>query len=304
MTALATLIADLQADKYPSYQSSPLQIIPPTPDFIAALQEIQSFIEVTGPYLPLAGGTMTGAIGVIDGSPAAPAIQIHAANNGFYYEPSDPLTAVTLPNSFSAGGAFAFGISSSGINSVHVGGALSFRIAGEGGTATNTRRYTNDNAGPGYTAGKARGTIAAPAVGQLNDVLGNYDFTVWSGSTFSTSARTGATLIETGTVSSTAIGGQLTLSACAIGSGTLTEIARWNTASGLQMFGGNTVVDANRLLRGRVFTVATLPAVVNGARAQVSDSTVTLTAGIGLVVVGGGANSVPVNSDAANWRIG
>lgn len=67
---------------------------------------------------------------------------------------------------------------------------------------------------------------------------------------------------------------------------------------------GNIIADANSLIRNRVFTVGTLPAVVAGGNAQVSDATQTLTAGIGAVVVGGGANNVPVNSDGTNWRIG
>ena len=54
-------------------------------------------------------------------------------------------------------------------------------------------------------------------------------------------------------------------------------------------------------------TVANLPAVAvagAGARAAVSDANATLTAGIGAIVVGGGANIVPVFCDGTNWRIG
>lgn len=41
-----------------------------------------------------------------------------------------------------------------------------------------------------------------------------------------------------------------------------------------------------------------------GARASVNNATQTLTAGIGAVVAGGGANTVPVFCDGTNWRIG
>lgn len=54
-------------------------------------------------------------------------------------------------------------------------------------------------------------------------------------------------------------------------------------------------------------TVANLPSAVvsgAGARAAVSDATQTLTAGIGAIVAGGGANIVPVFCDGTNWRIG
>ncbi len=51
--------------------------------------------------------------------------------------------------------------------------------------------------------------------------------------------------------------------------------------------------------------VASLPiTAVAGARAAVSDATQTLTAGIGTIVAGGGANVVPTFFDGTNWRIG
>lgn len=60
-------------------------------------------------------------------------------------------------------------------------------------------------------------------------------------------------------------------------------------------------------LRTGQTTVAGLPAAAtagSGARAMVTDATQTLTAGIGAVVAGTGANIVPVVSDGTNWRIG
>lgn len=52
-------------------------------------------------------------------------------------------------------------------------------------------------------------------------------------------------------------------------------------------------------------TVATLPAApVEGMRASVTDATQALTAGIGAIVAGTGANHVPVYYDGTNWRIG
>jgi hypothetical protein len=41
-----------------------------------------------------------------------------------------------------------------------------------------------------------------------------------------------------------------------------------------------------------------------GARAFVTDATMSMTLGVGTVVVGGGANAVPVYSDGTNWLIG
>lgn len=55
------------------------------------------------------------------------------------------------------------------------------------------------------------------------------------------------------------------------------------------------------------YTVATLPAAATagvGARAFVTDANTTLILGLGLTVVGGGANKVPVYSDGVNWLVG
>lgn len=52
------------------------------------------------------------------------------------------------------------------------------------------------------------------------------------------------------------------------------------------------------------YAVGSLPAGVVGQRTYVTDANATLTAGIGAVVAAGGANTVPVFYDGANWRIG
>lgn len=59
-------------------------------------------------------------------------------------------------------------------------------------------------------------------------------------------------------------------------------------------------------VRTSTLTVATLPAVAanEGARCFVSDATLAAAGNFGAVVVGGGANKVPVFSDGAAWRIG
>jgi len=68
--------------------------------------------------------------------------------------------------------------------------------------------------------------------------------------------------------------------------------------------GGSTVIGAFHTVG--VSTVAALPAAAGAARAQifVSDSSVAAAGNFGAIVVGGGANIVPVFSDGTNWRIG
>lgn len=79
--------------------------------------------------------------------------------------------------------------------------------------------------------------------------------------------------------------------------------------------GSNTAIigDANitrtylqGIVQGPGVIVANLPAPVAGryARAIVTDANATLTAGIGAVVAGGGANIVPVFTNGVDWRIG
>ena len=52
------------------------------------------------------------------------------------------------------------------------------------------------------------------------------------------------------------------------------------------------------------FTVATLPTPEQGMSCYVSDASVTLAAGIGTTVAGGGANYCPVHYNGSNWIIG
>lgn len=79
-----------------------------------------------------------------------------------------------------------------------------------------------------------------------------------------------------------------------------------SVAANLQL-DSTVMVEALKPLRLPVYTVATLPSPASAytyCRASVSDSSVALTAGIGAIVAGGGANKVPVFCDGANWRIG
>ncbi len=72
-----------------------------------------------------------------------------------------------------------------------------------------------------------------------------------------------------------------------------------NSSSGTLAFQFNTT---NKTFRTIPVTVSALPAAgENGRRAFVSDATTTTFASI---VAGGGANTVPVYDDGANWRIG
>ena len=88
--------------------------------------------------------------------------------------------------------------------------------------------------------------------------------------------------------------GAMVLSAAAALTGIVT-----NTSTGGQFYGAT--------VRTGQTTVASLPAAATtgaGARAFVTDGSTTVILGLGLTVVGGGANKVPVYSDGTNWIVG
>jgi hypothetical protein len=87
------------------------------------------------------------------------------------------------------------------------------------------------------------------------------------------------------------------------------------TIGGKASFGDDVSVTADLFVSGDIlgglittfgYDVADLPAPASseGKHAYVTDSNAALTAGIGAIVVGGGANIVPVFCDGTNWRIG
>jgi hypothetical protein len=78
-------------------------------------------------------------------------------------------------------------------------------------------------------------------------------------------------------------------------------------AAGLpvQLTISGTLISAVVPIKTLTSTVAGLPAAGQvGARAFVTDASTTLPLGLGLTVVGGGANKVPVYDDGAAWKIG
>lgn len=141
-------------------------------------------------------------------------------------------------------------------------------------------------------AGNAGGTLALAGIALNGATLGSNVFAANSGASSLTITNTGRLdspfLVSTGNIRLTTTGTFFWLSS--------TELI--NVADGVYKF---------RTTAGGQNTVATLPAAATagaGARAFVTDANTTLAAGIGTVVVGGGANGVPVVCTGANWLIG
>ena len=89
--------------------------------------------------------------------------------------------------------------------------------------------------------------------------------------------------------SSTNLEGQLVYELCAAGSGSLSELLRFEHATGFSMYGANPVVDGNRHFRLRSYTIATLPAASAAAGQMIYCSD-----------LGGGGGQLV--SDGTSWR--
>lgn len=148
-------------------------------------------------------------------------------------------------------------------------------------------RVDNSSASGVNVFRKARGTIASPQAVASGDMIGAFNFNYYDGATYKISAQLVARCVAA--VPSPSDGaGQVAVLAAAPGSGTASEILRLEHATGLSMFGANPVIDQNRHLRLRAYTVAALPAATP--------------AGQMIYVSNGAANKRLAVSDGTNWR--
>lgn len=251
----------------------------------------------SGVYVQLSGDTMTGALRHPNGTAAAPSDAFSTGNSGWWWDGTNLNLSIAGVKvmAFGAGGITA---------SIPGGGTVTLDVQGEGNTNQACERYDSSNTPPTINMRKARGTIAAPTVVATNDSIGRVQFQPYTGAAFPNCIQINGIMIDT-TPGPTALGGRLTFAMPAIGSATVTECVRVEVGTGLSMFGANKVIDQNRLLIKRSFAVASLPAAPpTGACALATDSTLSLSAGLGNIVAGGGGNVTPVWYNGANWIIG
>ena len=201
-----------------------------------------------------------------NGSAVAPSAAF-ATNNGFFYDTTN------LGPGLAIAGVQIGWLNASGLTvSIAGGGLASVLVMGEGTTPTiGVQKFSNDANAANNQIGKGRGTIASKAVPVLNDVLGIYSIAGWNGSGLTNACRFYGTLIETGTVGPTAMGGRAQISCAAIGAGGQTEVVRFEVGTGFSMFGANPVVDQNRTVIFNSSTVSTLPTLVTGGNRFVTD---------------------------------
>lgn len=96
--------------------------------------------------------------------------------------------------------------------------------------------------------------------------------------------------------------GQNLISQAAAAPGVQTVVAVLQTL--VQAVNALTAMIQSQFGSANVYTVATLPAAAQPARAFVSDSSVAASTHFGSAVVGGGTNLVPVYYDNTSWKIG
>lgn len=197
----------------------------------------------------------SGAVTVVgvhaaDGSAATPSVSWES-DNGFFWDStlggigisfSGAQEAVIYKN---AQGNAVFGVgdetvlSAIGTNAQFCAVAtgsdqVQFKLYGESTVQPSLCRYSGNAGGAFFVFGKGRGSLSSPANAQLNDILGEVDFRAQTGgstlASLTTSSAIRSTLIETGTVGSSAVGGRVSVLTCPIGSGTLSEVIRAQAA--------------------------------------------------------------------------
>jgi hypothetical protein len=168
-------------------------------------------------------------------------------------------------------------------------GAVTTQALGEGSTTVTLQRSSADASAGVFIARKSRGTLASPASVSTSDEIGRYSFNAYAGGGF-VSGGYFSSLVKDSAPSGTSMETSFTFNLSVSGSVTPIEVMRLEAGVGLSMFGTNPVIDANRVLRLRSYTIGTLPAASTAAGQAIYISD----------LGGGGGQAV---SDGTNWRL-
>lgn len=214
------------------------------------------------------------------------------------------IAGVDLSNAFTLGQTITS--ASGSALSVTLTGGTGLRVTADGVTGTNSfSRYQSNSGAPVINFEKARGSLAVPAAVNLNDNLGQYTYRGYGGTAFQDGGQIFMSVIEAAP-SDTAMRTRFRVLLSPTGSVTPAETFAADS-DGLKAFGtatANIFVDANRGVKRRPLTFATLPAAAANA-----DTFYTITDGAaapvwGAAAAGGGAVRTPVWSNAAAWLNG
>jgi hypothetical protein len=209
-----------------------------------------------------------GSLQTSAGTNSAPALRV-SASEGFYDHGSGIGTNANLLAELPGGS----------------GGLIALRT--EGAAQICSERHSSDNVAPEFVLLKSRNTISSPQAVVQNDELGRLVAMGYA----SSANRTAFLLVVTVTAaspSSSDMQSRMTAWLPPAGSGSVSEIFRLEHATGMSMFGANVVIDQNRHLRLRSYTVATVPSASP--------------AGQLIYVSNGTSNKRLAVSDGSNWR--
>jgi len=171
----------------------------------------------------------------------------------------------------SSGAALTLNPAAGSMLTANITGGSALNINADGTTgSSNWRRYQGNTGGPNIIFGKARGSLASPAVVTSLDQLGSLTWAGHDGTTFQ-SGFSMVPAVLAATPSSTDMETRVTFNLSPAGSVTLTDFMRWQYATGLSMYGANVVIDSNRILRPRSYTIATLPTITTTGIIHCSD---------------------------------
>jgi hypothetical protein len=219
----------------------------------------------------------TGALLTTAGSAAAPAVAIGEASSGWYHSAAGVVGLSLGGVSRATWGADNLAIENLATSCTFITHGLSGGFIANAYGANGTNRFNRHN-----------GTKAVPTDLVTNDNIGQLLWAGYGGGALRTAARIYAVITET-TPSGTAMGTRFVFQAAPTGSVTLNDLMFVDHAGGLSMFGANPVIDQNRHLRLRSYTIATLPAASAAAGQMIYCSD-----------LGGGGGQVV--SDGTSWR--
>lgn len=182
------------------------------------------------------------------------------------------------------------GLLSGGLNINMPGGSSAqVIVSGEGAVSLSMIRFSDNSTPAQVIAGKARGTISSPAAVQQNDQIGRFETFAHTGSALIPVSRLMA-VATAAAPSGSDMQNREVLQLCPAASVSLTEIRRFEHATGFSMFGANVVINESRHPVLRSYTVGTLPA-AGGTNTR------------SLIYVSDGASSKRMAvSDGTNWR--
>ena len=223
------------------------------------------------------GAAWTGVVALPAGSAAAPSLVVGDSGTGVFRKASGQL-------GLSAGGAQAGWLDQNGL---HVGApassfagsfhayrtgsdSVALSLQGEAASGVIAYRMSANASGPIFQLYKGRGSWASAAFPSSGDTLGDYLFGMLSSASTDiapsvlSAARMRARVVAA-TPSGTDAESEISFALCGAGGTMLTDTLAIRRSTGLSYDGG-VVVDQNRMLRDRVYTLAGLPAAGTAGR--------------------------------------